>query len=331
MVSELTRSGEGFSAMVTVSVVLAAYQSASLVPAAVRRLRELAGPELEFILVDDGSTDGTGEAMRLASQDDDRFRVLSLDANQGLGAARRRGFLAATGTWVWNVDVDDDWPFDALAPIAENLDVDLVVLDAQRQRQDGRQELVNKEPLPARTDARGVLELLLAGRITGHLWNKVIRRSVLDGHDVFTDARIHSDLVMMLKIVPLLASVAVIRSLSYVYIERAGSNITSRRPRGEGLAAADKALDSAVKDVAPDLQGSTAVESWRAKYLVLSSLRDAVRGDYNPEERRDRFRAARRRIRLGPLMGLFGSDRRAAAQLALAAIAPGGFRILMAR
>ncbi|NIP81944.1 MAG: glycosyltransferase, partial [Gemmatimonadetes bacterium] len=54
-------------------------------------LRALAYPDFEVIVVDDGSTDGTGTIAR-----DHGFHVISTE-NQGLSSARNTGLAAATG------------------------------------------------------------------------------------------------------------------------------------------------------------------------------------------------------------------------------------------
>ena len=89
------------------SVVVPAYHEAATVGATVARIREelaptVAGADLEVVVVDDGSADGTAEAARAGGAD----QVLAFDANQGKGAAVRAGVLASNGRTIAFTDAD---------------------------------------------------------------------------------------------------------------------------------------------------------------------------------------------------------------------------------
>lgn len=100
---------------VRLSVVVPAYREADRIAGAVGRIRAELAPEgdddLEVVVVDDGSPDGTAEAARAAGAD----QVLVLPANRGKGAAVRAGMLAARGRTVAFTDADLSYPPAQLA------------------------------------------------------------------------------------------------------------------------------------------------------------------------------------------------------------------------
>lgn len=63
--------------------------------------------EVEFILVDDGSADGSGDICDKYAAEDPRFRVIH-QANAGVAQARNAGLEAASGDWIAFVDGDDE-------------------------------------------------------------------------------------------------------------------------------------------------------------------------------------------------------------------------------
>jgi glycosyltransferase involved in cell wall biosynthesis len=90
--------------MPEVSVFIPAYNAAPYLAAAVESILQQTFRDLEVIVVDDGSTDGTAQV--LEAYDDPRLRVIRQE-NQGISGASNTGISAARGPLVARLDADD--------------------------------------------------------------------------------------------------------------------------------------------------------------------------------------------------------------------------------
>ena len=90
-----------------VSVVMAVYNRAHLLPHAVRSIINQTFTDWELIIVDDASSDNTPEVVRAFTQQDKRIRYHRHQHNSGLATARNTSFELARGTYIALQDDDD--------------------------------------------------------------------------------------------------------------------------------------------------------------------------------------------------------------------------------
>ena len=91
---------------VDISVIIPTYNRRELVQRALASVAAQTRPIDEIIVVDDGSSDGTGEALK--AQWGDRIRY-EFQPNAGVSAARNRGLSLARGHYITLLDSDDQW------------------------------------------------------------------------------------------------------------------------------------------------------------------------------------------------------------------------------
>lgn len=98
-----------------VSVIVAAYDAADDIEAAVASARAQTLADIEIVVVDDASRDATRRIVAGIAERDARVRLIALDRNGGPGVARNAGIASARGEWVAVLDADDAFAPDRLA------------------------------------------------------------------------------------------------------------------------------------------------------------------------------------------------------------------------
>ncbi len=130
-----------------ISVVTPSYNRRDAVLRAIASVRAQALGDFEHIVVDDGSTDGTAEAVRAV--DDPRLRLIVQPFRQGANAARNAGIDAARSPLLAFLDSDDIYLPHRLAWTVERFgrepDLDLVISSFETIRGDRRSRSVNRE------------------------------------------------------------------------------------------------------------------------------------------------------------------------------------------
>ena len=114
---------------IQISVVTIVKDNKDLLPRAIESVLNQAFTDFEYILVDDGSKDGTADVIDSYSEKDGRIKPLHFSENQGRSNARNAGMDASSGKYLFFLDSDDYIPRDALQElysVAEKHDADIV-------------------------------------------------------------------------------------------------------------------------------------------------------------------------------------------------------------
>lgn len=90
-----------------ISVVMPVYNREMFVAEAIESILAQTYTDFEFIIVDDGSDDGSAAIIREYQSRDDRIRFLALEQNSGTAAAKNHGIGAARGQYIAGMDSDD--------------------------------------------------------------------------------------------------------------------------------------------------------------------------------------------------------------------------------
>jgi glycosyltransferase involved in cell wall biosynthesis len=162
-----------------VSVIMPAYNAESYLGAAVESVLRQSFRDLELLIVDDGSSDGTAEVARGFAARDARVRVLQ-QRNAGPGPARNTAFAAAAGELFAFLDSDDEWDETFLAEHVAVLDsrpeIDVLIGNA-RNRGGARH---GQPARPARGDGRLIPLTEILGDERALFIMTVFRRAVVE-------------------------------------------------------------------------------------------------------------------------------------------------------
>jgi glycosyltransferase involved in cell wall biosynthesis len=168
-----------------VSVILPTYDRARTLERAMRSVLDQSVRDLELIVVDDASKDGTAGILERLQAEDPRVRPILQPANGGAAAARNAGLAEARGEYVAFQDSDDVWLPGHLEAKVPLLDADPgvgIVHSFMERRRDGVTRLV---PDPASPRLEGDLSVELLRRNLLGTPTIVVRRSLLEATGPF--------------------------------------------------------------------------------------------------------------------------------------------------
>ena len=158
-----------------ISVIVPVYNTEKYLDECIQSILSQTFTDFELLLVDDGSTDGSGNICDKYAIQDERVKVFHQE-NQGVTSARRKGLENAKGEYVCFVDSDDTITVDALEILLDKMDgkIDVVVSDS------------NFERIITGID---FLNYLLVCELPVSLWGKLYKKTIFQNTDIMNIKR----------------------------------------------------------------------------------------------------------------------------------------------
>lgn len=209
-----------------VSIIVPVYNIKEYLPACVESLLGQTCRKLEILLVDDGSTDGSGALCHSFS--DPRIRVLHKE-NGGLSSARNAGLEAASGDWILFVDGDDYLVPDAVERLVAlaGPETDFVQFAYREVPQSGWLPESQPEAVTVLREVSDFFRQLYAlGGIGASACTKLFSRRLFASLR-FQEGILHEDEELMTRLLPCCRQVTYTQLELYGYRVRPGSIIRS--------------------------------------------------------------------------------------------------------
>lgn len=170
--------------MAEVSVIIPVFNTKQYLFRSIGSVLNQSFTDFELILVDDGSTDGSGDICDTYAGKDDRIRVFHKE-NGGVSSARNLGLTHANGEWVYFVDSDDEVLPDGLRTLVENIsnDIDIVMGGFVEVDEDGKSLTVPEKIEKTLSKKQSIISLYMGYGsyfpYCGYLWMRLLRRKVI--------------------------------------------------------------------------------------------------------------------------------------------------------
>lgn len=132
-----------------ISIIIPVYNAADYIVQCIDSLARQSFADVEFICVDDCSTDNSLEVLQEYAKGDSRVQVIHFEQNQGVSVARNVGIEAAGGSYILFVDSDDYHVDGSLQRLYEEMkihDLDIIQFELEAFHTSGNPGFINMNP-----------------------------------------------------------------------------------------------------------------------------------------------------------------------------------------
>ncbi len=219
--------------MPVVSVVMPLYNKEPYVEQAMKSVLDQTLSDLELIVVDNGSTDGSRAVASRCAQGDVRVRLLD-ESHRGAAAARNRALDEAAGEFVAFIDADDfidPTLFEKAVACARSAEADIVCFGHDHYFEDHAAYLYPVLPQSPASYSPGELggHLLFAG--SPNACTKLFRRSFIEsrGQRFDTEFATAEDMLFTFSLMMNASRIATVGELLYHYRQEVAGSLTNRK------------------------------------------------------------------------------------------------------
>ena len=212
---------------VCVSVVVPIYNTAAYLTECLSSIASQSFPDFEVWMIDDGSTDQSGEIAQAFAEQDSRFHLIHQE-NRGLSGARNAGILMCSGEYLSFVDSDDRVDSNYLLRLyetAEKEKADIVCCNfSQYFPRSGRlKRCLIQKPAGIYDGISATRSLVHDVLLRSYVWNKLWRRRLFTDHNIRFLSMRYEDMVIGPQLFSFASRVVVIPDVLYYYTQRWGS------------------------------------------------------------------------------------------------------------
>ena len=211
-----------------ISVVIPVYNVEKYLEKCVDSVKKQTYNNIEIILVDDGSTDKSGELCDIIAKEDNRIKVIH-KKNGGLSDARNAGVKVANGDFIGFVDSDDyiyqDMYMDLYLTLKkEDSDISICDFVKIKENDDSSEYCAKNKNVNyyKYNKIEALNELLKNEKITNHAWNKLYKKSLFDNIK-YPVGKNMEDMATTYLLFEKANQISYIEKIEYFYLERANS------------------------------------------------------------------------------------------------------------
>ena len=210
---------------IKISIIVPLYNVEEYLEECLESIRNQTYTDIEVILVNDGSTDGSKQICERFCQVDSRFRLINQE-NQGQSVARNRGFKESIGQYIMFIDSDDVINTNVLEVLLPYMKPDVDIVECGMTR-DKESFFLNKIPTTVfeGNSKEAILNCIAFRTVKFCAFTKLYRREIVEKIP-FLEGYIYEDVFTGINYLNHIRKIIVVDYIGYYYRVRPNSTMT---------------------------------------------------------------------------------------------------------